>query len=227
MEYRVLGDSLPVLICKLNPGETMINESGSMSWMTPNMKMETVGGGAKKMLGRMFSGENLFQNRYTAEGSQGEIAFASSFPGSIVPVQVTPDKPIVLQKSAFLAATEGVELSVFFNKKIGSGLFGGEGFIMQKVSGTGLVFIEVDGAAVEYELDAGQSMIVDTGNLVMMDSTCSMDIKTVPGLKNKLFGGEGIFNTVVTGPGKVTFQSMPLYNVAMVLRPYFPSSNND
>ncbi len=228
MQYTVKGDSLPVLICKLSAGESMMNESGSMSWMTPNMKMETVGGGAKKMLGRLFSGENIFQNRYTAEGGEGEIAFASSFPGSIVPIEVTPDKPVILQKSAFLAGTEGVELSIHFNKKIGSGLFGGEGFIMQKVSGSGMCFAEVDGAAIEYELAAGQSMIIDTGYLVMMDSTCTMDIESVKGLKNMFFGGEGVFNTVVKGPGKIILQSMPLYNVAMVLRPYFPTpSSND
>ncbi|MFI3254815.1 MAG: TIGR00266 family protein [Eubacteriales bacterium] len=226
MNYEILGESLPVVVCHLDSGESVINESGSMVWMSPNMKMETIGGGVGKVIGRMFSGEKLFQNRYTAEQGAGLIAFASSFPGTILAVEVTPQKPVILQKSAFLAATSGVELSVFFNKKFSSGLFGGEGFIMQQVSGYGTVFVEIDGHAVTYDLGAGQSMIVDTGNLAMMDATCSMEIKTVPGVKNMLFGGEGVFNTQVTGPGKVTFQSMPISGVAAVLKPYFPPSSN-
>ncbi len=223
MKFEIKGDSLPVVICNLDEGEYMITESGSMVWMTPNMKMETVAGSVGKTIGRFFSGEKLFQNRYTAEGGPGLIAFASSFPGCIVPVEVTPSKSVVLQKSAFLAAHGSVELSVFFNKKFSSGLFGGEGFIMQEVKGSGIVFAEIDGYAVSYDLGVGESMIVDTGNLAMMDSSCKMEVKTVPGVKNMLFGGEGIFNTQVTGPGKVTFQSMTLSGVAASLRPYFPT----
>ncbi len=220
MTYEILGDNLPVVLCKLESGESVINESGSMAWMSPNMKMETIGGGLGKVFGRMLSGENMFQNRYTAQGGPGEIAFASSFPGAILAIPVSGGSEIILQKSAFLAATSGVELSTFFNKKLGAGFFGGEGFIMQKVTGNGLVFVEVDGYAHSYDLAAGQSMIVDTGNLLMMDSTCSMDIKTVPGVKNMLFGGEGVFNTVVTGPGRVSFQSMPVSGVAAALQPF-------
>lgn len=226
MTYKIIGDALPVVECRLESGEHVMNESGSMVWMSPNMKMETVGGSPGKMLGRMFSGEKLFQNRYTAQNGSGLIAFASSFPGTIVPVEVTPAKSVILQKSAFLAATSGVELSMYFNKKFSAGLFGGEGFVMQKVSGTGTVFVEIDGHAVTYNLGVGQSMIVDTGNLAMMEETCTMEIKTVPGVKNMLFGGEGVFNTQVNGPGKVTFQSMPISGVAAVLRPYFPTQTN-
>lgn len=225
MTYNIIGDSLPVVECQLEPGEHVINESGSMVWMSPNMKMETVSGGPGKVIGRMFSGEKIFQNRYTAQKSPGLIAFASSFPGTILAIDVTPSSPVILQKSAFLAASSGVELSVFFSKKLTTGLFGGEGFIMQKVSGHGTVFVEIDGHAVSYMLESGQSMIVDTGNLAMMDATCSMEIKSVPGVRNTLFGGEGFFNTQVTGPGRVTFQSMPISTVASVLRPYFPPSN--
>lgn len=191
------------------------------------MKMETITGSAGKAIGRLFSGEKLFQNRYTAQGQTGLVAFASSFPGSILAIPVTPSKPVILQKSAFLAATSGVELSVFFNKKFSSGLFGGEGFVMQKITGNGTVFVEIDGHAVTYDLGVGESMIVDTGNLAMMEHSCSMEVKMVPGVKNALFGGEGLFNTEVTGPGKVTFQSMPISTVAASLRPYFPSQNNN
>lgn len=223
MNFEILGDSLPVVVCTLSPGETMINESGAMVWMSDNMKMETVGGGVGKMFGRMLSGENLFQNRYTAQGREGLVAFASSFPGSILPVEITPQRPMILQKSAFLAGTAGVELSMHFNKKFTSGLFGGEGFVMQKVSGSGTVFTEIDGHAVEYDLAPGQSMLVDTGNLALMDATCTMTVETVPGVKNMLFGGEGLFLTRVTGPGTVVFQSMPISTVAGTLQKYLPT----
>ena len=196
MNYKIVGEPLPAVICSVEPGETLITESGAMSWMTPNMKMETTtGGGLGKALGRMFSGDTLFQNRYTAHGGTGQITFASSFPGSIKALEIAPGKEVVVQKSAFLASESSVDLSIFFQKKIGSGFFGGEGFIMQKLSGHGTAFVEIDGYAVEYELAAGQSMVVDTGYLAMMDATCSMEIVSVPGVKNMLFGGEGVFNT--------------------------------
>ncbi|MCR5686112.1 MAG: TIGR00266 family protein [Lachnospiraceae bacterium] len=224
MKYEIKGDPLPVVVCNLESGESMISESGAMSWMTPNMKMETVGGGAGKMLGRMFSGESLFQNRYTAQG-EGLIAFASSFPGSIRAFELTPGQDIVVQKSGFLAAQEGVELSVFFQKKLSSGFFGGEGFIMQRLSGHGTAFIEIDGSAVEYELAAGQQMIVDTGYLAMMDASCKMETQTVKGVKNVLFGGEGLFNTVVSGPGRIVLQTMPLSNFASAIISMMPSKS--
>ena len=202
MRYEIKGDTLPVVICYLEGGEKMITEGGGMSWMSPNMKMETTtNGGIGKAFGRMFSGEHIFQNIYTAQGGKGMI-----------------------QKSAFLASEAGVELSVFFNKKFSSGLFGGEGFIMQKVSGQGTVFAEFDGHVVEYELNAGQEIVVDTGHLAAMDASCQIEIKSVPGVKNMLFGGEGIFNTVVRGPGRVLLQTMPISNVAGALGPYITTS---
>lgn len=226
MQYKIQGEPLPVVICTLEAGEKMITEKGSMSWMSPNMKMETTtNGGLGKALGRMFSGESLFQNIYTAEGGEGMIAFASSFPGSIRAIEITPEQGIIVQKSAFLASEAGVNLSVHFQKKIGSGLFGGEGFIMQKLSGHGTAFIEIDGYIVEYELSAGKSIVIDSGYLAAMSESCKMEIQTVAGLKNKVFGGEGFFNTVVTGPGKVMLQTMPISAVAGTLRPYFPSGN--
>lgn len=226
MNYSIEGEPLPVVICNLEAGETMITESGAMSWMSPNMKMETTsGGGIGKMLGRAFSGESLFLNRYTAQGGPGHIAFASSFPGSIRAFTVAPGQDIVAQKSAFLASTAGIELSTFFQKRIGSGFFGGEGFIMQKLSGNGVVFLEFDGYVKEYELGAGQQIIIDTGYLAAMSSTCSVDIQTVPGVKNMLFGGEGLFNTVITGPGTVYLQSMPVSQLAGTIRPFIPTGN--
>jgi uncharacterized protein (TIGR00266 family) len=225
MRYEIVGEPLPVVTCYLNSGETLITESGSMSWMSPNMKMETsTNGGIGKALGRMFSGDSLFQNRYTAMGGEGLIAFASSFPGSIRPFEIAPGNNLIVQKSAFLASEAGVELSLHFQKKLGAGLFGGEGFIMQRLSGQGTAFIEIDGYAVEYVLQPGQQMVIDTGYLAAMSESCSMEIRTVPGVKNMLLGGEGIFNTVVTGPGKIILQTMPVNNVADTLRPFLPSS---
>ena len=225
MEYKIEGGTLPVVICQLRDGEAMITERGSMSWMSPNMRMETTtGGGIGRALGRMFAGEAMFQNRYTAQGGPGMIAFASSFPGSIRAFTIAPGREIIVQKSGFLAAEESVNLSVTFQKKLASGFFGGEGFIMQKLSGSGVAFTELDGHVIEYDLSPGQSLIVDTGYLAAMDATCSMDIQAVPGVKNMLFGGEGVFNTVVTGPGKIYLQTMPISAVAGTLRPFFPAS---
>ena len=225
MRYEIQGDTLPVLICHLESGEAMITEGGSMSWMSPNMKMETsTNGGVGKAFGRMFSGEAMFQNNYTAVGGAGMIAFASSFPGSIRAFQISPGNEMVFQKSAFLAGEAGVDVSIFFNKKVGAGLFGGEGFIMQKFSGNGTVFAEFDGHVVEYELQAGQQIVVDTGHLAGMTASCKMEIRTVPGVKNMIFGGEGFFNTVVTGPGRIWLQTMPISNVAAVLRNYITTA---
>lgn len=225
MKYEILGEPLPVVTCFVDAGETLITERGSMCWMSPNMKMETsTSGGFGKALGRMFSGDSFFQNRYTAIGGEGMIAFASSFPGSIRALQISTGNNMIVQKSAFLASEAGVELSVHFQKKMGAGFFGGEGFIMQRLSGHGIAFIEIDGHAVEYDLQAGQQIVIDTGYLAAMTESCTMDIKAVPGVKNMLFGGEGIFNTIVTGPGKIILQTMPISNVAGSIRPFMPSA---
>lgn len=226
MQYQIKGDTLPVVICQLEEGERMITERGSMSWMSPNMKMETTtNGGIGKAFGRMFSGEAMFQNIFTAQGGNGLIAFASSFPGSIRAFNVAPGQEYIFQKKTFLASEAGVTLSVHFHKKVASGLFGGEGFVLQKVSGQGVVFAEFDGHVVEYDLQPGQQIIVDSGYLAAMTTSCQMDIQTVPGLKNMVFGGEGLFNTVITGPGHVWLQTMPISSVANSLRPYFPTGN--
>lgn len=228
MQYEIVGGTLPVAICHLEAGEKMICEGGGMSWMSPNMKVETSSnGGLGKALGRMFSGERIFQNIYTAERGPGLIAFASSFPGSVRAFDIAPGREMIFQKSAFLAGEAGVELSVFFNKRLSSGFFGGEGFIMQKIAGRGVAFAEFDGHVVEYELRAGQQIVVDTGHLAAMTAGCSLEIQSVPGVKNALFGGEGLFNTVITGPGRVWLQTMPIVNVAGALRPYLPTGGNN
>lgn len=228
LKYEIEGGNLPVVICYPGEGQTICTESGAMSWMSPNMTMETnTGGGIKKVFGRLFSGESIFMNEYTAVGGDGMIAFASSFPGSIIPYRVTDEAGIIVQKRGFLAMEKGLDLSVYFQKKFSRGFFGGEGFIMQKISGNGLVFIEIDGHCKEYELGVGESIVVDTGYLAAMTDTCTMDIQTVKGAKNLFFGGEGLFHTRITGPGKVYIQSMPLINTAEALTPYLRINSND
>lgn len=210
MNYNIIGEPFPAVVCTLNADESMITERGSMCWMSPNMKMETTSnGGIGKVFGRMFSGESMFQNRYTAVGGTGTIAFASSFPGSVRCFDITPNNPLIVQKSGFLASESTVELSVHFQKRFGK------------------AFIEIDGHAVEYDLRPGQSIVVDTGYLAAMSATCTMDIQTVRGVKNVLFGGEGLFNTVVTGPGKVLLQTMPINAVAGSIAPYIPSGGKN
>ncbi len=225
IKYEIQGGSLPVVICYPEAGETLCTERGAMSWMSPNMKMETNAGGFGKAMGRMFSGESIFLNEYTAQGGQGTIAFASSFPGSIIAHRVTPGNGIVVQKKGFLAMEKGLELSIHFRKKLGAGLVGGEGFIMQKITGDGIVFIEIDGHCVQYDLEAGQSMVLGTGYLAAMSESCTMEVETVKGVKNVLFGGEGLFNTRVTGPGKIWVQSMPIVATAAAIAPYIASKN--
>lgn len=221
LKYEIEGGHLPVAICYPEAGQTLCTERGSMSWMSPNMEMQTnTGGGFKKALGQLFAGESIFLNEYTPRNGSGMIAFASSFPGSIIPVEVTPGNGIIVQKRGFLAMEKGLNLSVYLQERIGSGLFGGEGFVMQKITGNGLVFLEIDGHCKEYVLQVGESMIVDTGYVAAMSESCSMDIQSVKGVKNALFGGEGIFHTRITGPGRVYIQSMPVINTAQVLSGY-------
>ena len=224
MKYSIEGGQLPVAVCELNNGEGMFTESGGMSWMTGDINMSTgMDGGLKKGIGRIFAGESAFIAHYKAEGGSGLIAFASSFPGSIVPIDLAPGQVVIAQKSAFLAATEGVQLATHFQRKIGAGLVGGDGFIMQRITGPGTVFLEIDGSAIEYDLQPGQVMKVDTGHVAIMDETVKLDITTVKGFKNILFGGEGLFLTTLTGPGHVWLQSMPIENVAKNLIPFMPT----
>ncbi len=227
IKYEIEGGTLPIVICYPEAGETLVTESGAMSWMSPNMIMQTnTGGGVRKVFGRMFSGESIFLNEYTAVGCSGMIAFASCFPGSIIPFQVTPGNGIIVQKRGFLAMEKGLELSLYLQKRLRTGFFGGEGFIMQKITGYGMVFVEIDGYCKEYDLAPGESMIIDTGYVAAMSESCTMEIQMVKGAKNIFFGGEGLFHTKVTGPGKVYIQSMPIAKMCERMTPYLPSSNS-
>ena len=226
MRYEIKGGVFPIVVCYLEDGEQMITEKGSMVWQSPNVKMETSGGGLGKMFSKALSGESMFQNIYTAQGGAAMITFGSSFPGKILPIEIAPGKEIILQKKAFLASESGVKLDIHFNKKLGAGFFGGEGFIMQRLSGSGMAFAEIDGELVEYDLAPGEEMIVDTGNVAGFEPGVSIDIRQVAGIKNKLLGGEGFFNTVLTGPGKIWLQTMSISGVAEAIRPFIPTGGN-
>lgn len=220
MQYEIKGAPFPVVVCNLAGGETVRCQSGAMCWMSPNMQMETKGGGLGKMFGKALTGESLFENHYTAQGGPGMIAFGSGVPGNILAVDVTGGKAIIAQKRSFLASEMGVNVETHFQRKGAAGFFGGEGFIMQKFSGQGTVFLEVDGSTIEYVLQPGQSIVVDTGSLAAMEASIHMDIQMVKGLGNMLGGGEGLFNTVLTGPGRIWLQTMPVSSLAGSIAPY-------
>lgn len=225
MNYEIKGGSFPIVECTLGQGQKMITQSGSMCWMDATITMDTTtNGGIKKVIGRAFSNENLFQNVYTSMKDGSRISFGTCVPGAIMPVKISEGQSIICQKSAFLAAYGDIDLSIHLNKKIGVGFFGGEGFIMQKISGNGIVFLEIDGSSLQYELAAGQQMILSTGYLVSMSESCQLDVQTVKGIKNMFLGGEGIFNTVITGPGRVITQTMPLARLADSIIPFIPTT---
>ncbi|MEE1100722.1 MAG: AIM24 family protein [Agathobacter sp.] len=226
MKYLIDGGNLPVLKVLLEQGETIECESGAMSWMDDEIQMQTSAGGLGKMFGRMLTNEHAFMNTYYANRA-GEIAFSAKFPGSIRAVEITPGNGLIVQKGSFLASFGNITNEVYIQQRLGRGLFGGEGFLMRKFTGHGIVFLEIDGSAHEYEIPAGDCKIVDTGYVACMSESCTMEVKTIKGVKNVLFGGEGLFNTVVYGPGKVTMQSMPIASTAMQLYQYMPHPSSN
>lgn len=220
MRYEIKGGSLPVAIIKLNRGERILTQSGGMSWHTGGISVQTKGmGGIGKMIKRSLSGESMFQNIYQADEDNQEIALASTFPGDILPFDVGKSESLIVQSKSFLASDVGVKSDIFFQKRIGSGLFGGEGFIMLKLTGEGFAFLEVDGSVHEYMLRAGEKMIVDTGHMIAMEETCTMSIEKAGNIKSMFLGGEGAFNTVIAGPGKLYLQSMPLNRLQALIAP--------
>ena len=223
MQYNVEGGNLPVLKISLEAGEQIQCEAGAMSWMDEGIEMQTSAGGLGKMLGRMFTNESAFMNTYIANQS-GEIAFSAKFPGSIRAVEITPGNGLIIQKGSYLASAGDLTNEVYLQKRLSTGFFGGEGFLMRRFTGTGIVFLEIDGSAHEYELPAGACKIIDTGYLAAMTESCSMEIRSVKGIKNMLFGGEGFFNTAVKGPGRIIIQSMPISSTAMELYKFLPHS---
>ncbi len=226
MKYELRGDTLPVVILTLEEGESVFTESGGMSWMSDGFEMKTnMEGGLFGGIARKLAGESLFMTTYTLNKTSGMIAFSSSFPGKIVPIHLDAGESLICQKNAFLCAERSVKLEIHLKKKLGAGLFGGEGFILQKVTGPGWVFLEIDGEVVEYQLNPGEKMKVDTGHVAMFEPSVNFDIEMVKGFTNIVFGGEGLFLTTLKGPGKVWLQSMPIGNLASRIIPFIPSSN--
>ncbi|MFZ3151758.1 MAG: TIGR00266 family protein [Anaerolineaceae bacterium] len=222
MRYKIFGDKLPAVTIQLEAGESIFTQAGGMTWMTDNFTMETnLKGGLMKGLGRMLSGESLFIATYTAQASGAEITLASSFPGAILALELDGSKTYIAQKSAFLCATPNVQLATYISK-VKTGVFGGEGFILQKISGTGIVFLEMDGTLVEKDLQSGERLKIDTGNVAVFENSVKYNVETVKGFTNVLFGGEGLFLTILEGPGKVYLQSINVSNFASKLLPYLP-----
>ncbi|MDO4869797.1 MAG: TIGR00266 family protein [Bacillota bacterium] len=225
MQYEIVGGSFPAVKCTLAKGEVMKCEGGSMSWMDSGITMSTEGGGGLgRALGRAFSGESVFFNHFVSAADGNEIVFSSSFPGSIIPIELGEGQSIIAQKGSFLACEKSVDVSIHIHEKLGSGVFGGMGFVMQKFTGPGTVFLEIDGSLQKYELAAGEVKVIDGPHLAIMGNGVSYKIERIKGAKNLIFGGEGIFNTVVQGPGSVWLQTMPMQNVAMQLYKYMPHS---
>ncbi len=215
-----------MVVCTLRKGETMQDETGAMSYMTEGIKMETsTGGGLLKGLGRALSGDTIFLNYFTAEEDNAEVAFSSCYPGKIIPIELNGNS-IIGQKNAFLTATKDVKLEMHFRKKLGAGIFGGEGFILQRFSGNGTLFLEIDGDVIEKTLAPGERLLVDQGHVAAMDDTVDFDIQRVKGVKNLLFGGEGLFFATVTGPGRVWLQTMPVSKLAEAIIPFIPTKSD-
>jgi uncharacterized protein (TIGR00266 family) len=223
ISYRIDGTTLQVVTIELEPGEIVYSESGGMSWMTGNVEMKShSGGGLGKMVKRALSGESLFITDFFVNSGRGTVAFASEFPGKIIPFDLKPGESIIVQKDAFMCAEKSVDMDMHFRKRLGTGFFGGEGFIMQKITGPGLAFIEVDGEVIEYELGPGQQLKVDTGHLAAMEASVDFDVTMVKGFRNILLGGEGLFLASVRGPGKVWLQTMPMSKLAQKMAQFMP-----
>lgn len=224
MKYEIKNQPFTVLTLHMDQGENIKCQSGAMAWMSPGIKMETKTGGLGGMFKKAIVGEALALNNYTAEQA-GELTLAKHSPGDILAFNIG-ETPIIAQKTSFLASTAGVQMDIYIQQKAAAGFFGGEGFLMQQYSGSGYVWLEIDGAVQERTLSVGEKLIVDSGYVAAMETSCTMDIQTVKGLTNIMLGGEGLFNTVVTGPGKVWLQTMPVNALAMSLYAYMPHPSN-
>lgn len=230
MDYQIVGTTMQAVIIQLEPGQTLFSETGGMAWMSGNVVMNTNagggGGGLGGMLGgmvkRAISGESLFIVDYTVSSGRGLIAFASEFPGKIIPLHLAPGQSMILQRDAFMCAEKTVSLDLHFRRSLGTGLFGGEGFVLQRVTGPGVAFAELDGEIVEYTLEPGQVMKVDTGHVAMYEPTVQFEIEMIRGFRNILFGGEGLFLATLRGPGRIWLQTMPGMNLAKKIAQYLP-----
>lgn len=223
VQYRIEGTTLPVLTVTLNPGERIYSSSGGMSWMTQQVEMDTnAGGGIGKMFKRALSGESLFIVDYYVDGGAGEVSFSAEFPGKIVDLHLEDGQSMIVQKDSFMCAEKQVDLDLHFRKRLGAGLFGGEGFMLQRLTGPGVAWVNFDGEIVEKELQAGEVLRVDTGHVAMFEPTVDFDIQVMRGFKNILLGGEGLFLATLRGPGKVWLQTMPMDKLAQKIAQFMP-----
>lgn len=226
MKYEIWGGAMPAVTLTLDKGESIYTQSGGLSWMSDGIDMSTnARGGFGKSIGRLFMGESIFMATYTSRRPDTSITLSSTMPGTIKAFRITPGYELIAQKQAFLCATQGVDLSVKWTRTR-AGFFGGEGFILQGISGDGMAFFELDGSLKEYDLKPGEVIKVDTGHVAMFEASVDYDIETVRGFKNILFGGEGLFLTVLRGPGKVWLQTMTVGDMAAKIIPYIPTSND-
>jgi len=223
MQYRVSGNVFPMLEVRLKPGESVYTESGGMAWMSQQINMSTsTRGGLMKGLGRALAGESLFMVTYTCEGSEGSVVFTPEAPGRVIDMQLRPNQSIICQKDTFLCAQESVQMKMHFRKQLGAGIFGGEGFILQEITGPGMVFLAIPGEVHERTLENGETLLIDPGHIAIFEPTVQYDINMVKGIKNVLFAGEGLFLATLKGPGKVWLETMPLSNFAAKIFKFFP-----
>ncbi|MEZ4862613.1 MAG: TIGR00266 family protein [Caldilineaceae bacterium] len=228
IDYRIEGTLLPVLLINLAPDQRVYSSSGGMSWMAQNVEMETnSGGGIGKMFKRALSGESLFIVDYYTNQGTGEVAFAAEFPGKIIPLDLANGEQMIVQKDSFMCADKSVDLDMHFRRKLGSGLFGGEGFILQRLTGPGMAFVNFDGEIVEKTLAPGELLRVDTGHVAMFEPSVDFDVEVVRGFKNILLGGEGLFLATLRGPGKVWLQTMPMTKLANKIAQFMPQVGGD
>ena len=231
VSHRVLGTVMPVLQVDLAPGQSVVSPGGEVSWMSSTIAMatSTSGAGSKGVLGalkRTVAGGGLFLTRYDAIGGPGTVSFATKLPGEIRPVAIAPDREYLVHRHGFLAATSDVNISIGFQQKLGAGVFGGSGFILQRVTGQGTAWIELSGELVEYHLAPGENLRVIPGHVGLFDATMSFEIKMVKGIKNLLFGAESLFLASLTGPGTVWLQTMPISQLAHAISPYLPQQES-
>ncbi|GAC1462454.1 MAG: hypothetical protein PVSMB7_02610 [Chloroflexota bacterium] len=225
MDHSILGTTMPVLEVHLDPGESIVSVAGELSWMSSsiNLHTRTSMAGSSSVFGalrRAAGGGTFFMSEYTAEGEPGLLAFATKVPGHILPVSVTPGRAYLVHRHGFLCATPEVELGLGFQQRLGAGIFGGDGFRLQKITGSGTTWIELDGEVVTYDLGPGETMRVHPGHVGMFEEGVGFDIARIKGVRNMLFGGDGIFLAALTGPGKIWLQSLPLASLAHALSHY-------
>ncbi len=227
LRYQIIGTTMQAVVLELQPGQTIYSEAGAMSWMSSNVTMQaTSGGGLGKVLGRLLTGESLFVVDYTSPGGTGFVAFSNDFPGKVLPIQLGPGQAVVVQKSSFMCAEKSVQMEIHWQKRLGAGLFGGEGFLLQRLTGPGLFFAELDGEIVEYNLEAGQELKVDPGHVAMFEPGVNFDVELVRGITTILFGGEGLFLARLRGPGRVWLQTMPMANLVGQIIRYLPKAES-